>query len=147
LCTRRGRWWVSTGTPPVPSEARTVRRTSSRPSRPSRRRAASLDASRRASGCTVRRIAASSSPLRPKEVDLVRQRRQGGSGDLVAVTFLGDPPTHLSLDVCAQGGDPLLQPLPGDLLGQTAARLAGQQRIQHRGDQRPPPTTLAAPDR
>ena len=60
LCTLRGRWWVTTGTPPVPSEARTVLRKSSRPWRPIFRRADRRTASRRASGATVRRSSARS---------------------------------------------------------------------------------------
>ena len=39
LCGLCGRWWVTIGTPPVASDARTVRRKSSRPARPRRRRA------------------------------------------------------------------------------------------------------------
>ena len=46
--------------PPVPSEARTVLRKSSSPSRPRRRRADSRTASRRASGATARRSSARS---------------------------------------------------------------------------------------
>ena len=65
----------------MPSEARTVRRKSSSPARPSRRGRPAGYASRRASGCTGRRSSARSSRCAAQEVDLVGQRRHGGARD------------------------------------------------------------------
>src|SRR3954454_19735715 len=98
LCTLRGRWWVTTGTPPVPSEVRTVLRKDSRPSRARRRRAESPPASPPSQGAAGRVLPARRgrqrrkgpaqlskvAGLRTEEVDLVGQRLDRVLRDLVA---------------------------------------------------------------
>src|SRR5215207_4664929 len=105
LCTARGRWWVTSGMPPVASEARTVRRKSSRPSRPSRRRADSLAAGRRRDGpAQLGEVGL----LGTQEVDLVGQRPDGVAGDLVPSLLRGGPAAHLGLHRRPERRDPLL---------------------------------------
>src|SRR3954452_6990405 len=91
LCTLRGRWWVTTGTPPVASEARTVLRKSSRPSRPRLRRGG--DRAGRRPGAQPPGQRGHGAPqlgqvtgLRAQEVDLVGERPDGGLRDLVPPT-------------------------------------------------------------
>ena len=82
------------------------------------RRAASRDASRRASGCTRAAQLGELLGVRGQEVDLLGLLRHGRARHLVAPAHLGGPPPHLVGDHLAERGDALADLAAQHLLGE-----------------------------